>query len=290
MKVLSLVPNKAGDIPCKISNFPDGQQDVTIHDHFMIQSVITDRTPVKIVSRLNSFSHLELIICATKALRGLGIKEIHLYVPYLLGARSDRRFVKGGTSYLRDVLAPVINSLQFESVSVLDPHSDVAEACINNFVPISNKYFVKEALVKINNRTQDGIVFVSPDAGAMKKIYSVVDHVHFNGEVLVCSKVRGLDGKILRTEVPLTSLEEKTYIIIDDICDGGRTFINIAEAIFKAHDGLPWKSKIYLIVTHGIFSAGFSTLKEHFDGIYCTNSYSEISEEYSNFVKQLNIW
>ncbi len=37
-------------------------------------------------------------------------------------------------------------------------------------------------------------------------------------------------------------------------------------------------AKVYLIVTHGIFSAGFAELTQYFEGIYTTNSYREIAD------------
>jgi ribose-phosphate pyrophosphokinase len=77
---------------------------------------------------------------------------------------------------------------------------------------------------------------------------------------------------------------DKDVFIIDDICDGGRTFIEIAKAVNEVrklsssvkpeHYG-----KNYLIVTHGIFSAGFGQLAEYFEGIYTTNSYSMIEND-----------
>lgn len=129
------------EIKFKISQFPDGQQDLTITQYNDIN--------IEILSRFNSFKDLELIICATKALRRLGIKTISLYIPYLLGARSDRQFVEGGTSYLVDVIAPIINSLGFETVTVIDVHSDVAAACIKNLKIISNLQLVRFALNNI---------------------------------------------------------------------------------------------------------------------------------------------
>lgn len=92
---------------------------------------------------------------------------------------------------------------------------------------------------------------------------------------------------------------EKDFIIIDDICDGGATFINIASKIKEYYKGFKYEPKIYLIVTHGIFSKGFKELSEYFDGIYCTNSYKNIRLDQpindilgadSNFVKQLNVF
>jgi hypothetical protein len=47
-----------------------------------------------------------------------------------------------------------------------------------------------------------------------------------------------------------------------------------------------------LIVTHGVFSAGFKPLFEYFEGIFCTNSIDDIHE--TSFagekVKQLDIF
>lgn len=70
----------------KVISFPDGQQDVVITGH------IKKTEEVLIQSRFNSFKDLEVIICAANALRRLGVKERNLYIPYLLGARSDREF------------------------------------------------------------------------------------------------------------------------------------------------------------------------------------------------------
>ncbi len=58
------------------------------------------------------------------------------------------------------------------------------------------------------------------------------------------------------------------YVIVDDICDGGATFIEIAKKI-KAADPF---ARIYLIVTHGIFSKHTRELAEYFENIYTTNS------------------
>ena len=51
--------------------------------------------------------------------------------------------------------------------------------------------------------------------------------------------------------------------------------------------------KIYLVVSHGIFSKGFKELSQYFDGIYCTNSYRDVAnDEYGEItnVKQLNVF
>lgn len=148
MKTLNLVYPEKSDIKYKISKFPDGQQNIVIHKIgiFNIPNIILKGEDIQIKSRLNNWLDLELITCAVASLRELGVEEIHLYTPYIMGARSDRKFEEGGNNYLRDVLCPIINSLNFKTVTCIDPHSDVLEACIKGFRKESNLELVKFAL------------------------------------------------------------------------------------------------------------------------------------------------
>jgi ribose-phosphate pyrophosphokinase len=234
---------------------------------------------VRICSRLNTFRDLELIICATAALRNTGIQSLSLYTPYFMGARSDRRFTEGDANYLKQVICPIINAQKFDAVIVLDPHSDVLEACLDNFEKIDNHDIVKSALTDIDNKNdaQDRIVLVSPDAGAYKKIFDVAQKFGIR-KIITATKVRDIKtGKILHTEIPvLDQHEDLKYVIVDDICDGGRTFIELAKAI---HDSRP-TAEVYLIVTHGIFSNSFYELSKHIKKVYSSNSYSDIDVEH----------
>ena len=289
MKTLDLTNLDNSDIKYKISKFPDGQQSITLDLENTIFS--SEAQSVVIKSRLNSFLDLELIICANQALIELGVinlafklKEISLYVPYFLGARSDRKFLKGQSNYLKTVICPIINSQNFSRVTILDPHSDVLEACLNNFQKTSNVTFAKEVIKELDN-----ITLVSPDAGALKKIYDVAQAVECT-DVIVANKLRDLKtGKIIRTEVPGINHEpgSKTFVICDDICDGGRTFVEIAKAIKDIRPKEIFNDKIYLVVTHGIFSAGFDELEKYFTGIYTTNSVKDIDNE---LVTQINVF
>jgi ribose-phosphate pyrophosphokinase len=293
-------------LSCKyeISRFPDGQQTIRIleHNYTKYSSLREQKTPIIIKSRLNTFQDLELIICANQALKEIGVKSVKLYIPYCIGGRSDRKFQEGGINYIKTVIAPIINSQNFDKVMIMDSHSDVLEACINNFVKLTNfnlgLMFLKE-LSDGKRDIKDKICLVSPDAGAYKKIFDFASWFGIK-EIITASKVRDLDsGKILKTVVP--SLEnhndEMKYVIQDDICDGGRTFIELAKAIKEQKPD----AKIYLVVTHGIFSAGFDLLVQYLDGIYCTNSIKDIQDgiivdtfsrhkTIHSFVKQLNIF
>jgi len=299
MKILDLT-EKSREIGIKhlefkVSKFPDGQQTIELPH----KSDITEEVTIK--SHLNTFRDLELIICATAALKNLNTPNIHLYVPYFIGGRSDRKFVDGGVNYLKDVISPIINLQGYKSVTVLDPHSDVLEATLDRFKKIDNTRLVKWALTDIDNTNaaREKIVLVSPDSGALKKVYNVAEKFQIDN-IIIANKHRDIKtGKITHTDVPGLDNEpgEKKYVIIDDICDGGRTFIEIAKVILEKRPKSVFGTKIYLIVTHGIFSAGFLDLSKYFDRIYSTNSYSDVNvEEVSDytvdkdFLKQLNIF
>lgn len=317
-ETLNLVnPNDIFTFKYEISRFPDGQQSLRlIEDGYNTFKSLRDSDSahgIRIYSRLNTFSDLEIIICATQALKEVGVKNINLYIPYCIGARSDRKFMEGGVNYVKHVIAPIINSQGYSKVTILDPHSDVLEACINNFEKQDNvdlvsfalqDYFLSKGFETWSASNFDGVRFISPDAGALKKVFHVAESVKYRNEVIIASKHRNLEtGKIDYTNVPMSVNDaDKDVFIIDDICDGGRTFIEIAKAVEEVrklsssvkpeHYG-----KNYLIVTHGIFSAGYAQLGEYFEKIYTTNSVKEIGEtEYHALeniptkVKQQNVF
>ena len=280
---LNLAYPNVSDILFKTVQFPDGQQDI------VLQSWPNLDQPVTVRSRMNSFKDIELIICANKALRNLGYNEIHLSVPYFLGARSDRKFTMGGNNYLKDVVCPVINLQKFATVTTMDPHSDVVEACTDNFRKINNVELVKWALTDIDNTftAHDKVVIVSPDSGAVKKGYHVAKRVGYTREIITAAKVRNVTtGQILYTSVPMEheyALDSK-FVMIDDICDTGRTFTEVVKVIKQKYPD----AKQYLIVTHGVFSTGFDELAKHFDYIYTTNSIADVTG--FDFVKQMNVY
>lgn len=282
MKILNLTSLEKSDIKYKISKFPDGQQQITIDlERSKFTHEIADyysNCIIQIKARLNNFQDLELIICATKSLRNLGVKEIHLYTPYFLGARSDRQFEVGSNRYLADVMCPIINSLNFESVTVLDAHSNVLSNLLNNFKNVSNKQLVEWSILNImkdNKQQGDSYdknhIWISPDAGASHKIYKLADEIGYNGHIITCSKERDIDGKLIKLVVPMfIEPAVKDLIIIDDIFDYGTTFTNIAKEIKQIHN-----NKLYLIVTHSIQTEGLQEALKYFEKIYTTNSYKQ---------------
>lgn len=313
-ETLNLVnPQDKLSVNYRINRFPDGQQSIDILETEVPVSTFhqlrNQTTPITIKSRLNSFKDLELIICANQALRNIGVKSVKLYIPYMLGGRSDRKFQEGGVNYLKDVICPIINQQGFDEVKVMDPHSDVIEACLNNFVKLT-PYKLYEKVMrdyiesKVENPSSEDVIValnnirvLSPDAGALKKVYDIAGFIGNKNDIIIASKHRDVTtGKITHTEVPLSVHDaDKDLFIFDDICDGGRTFLEIAKVIRQTQSlssavHPDRHGKIFLIVTHGIFSSEeqLKELNELCDGIYCTNSYNTFDE--STNIKQINIF
>jgi ribose-phosphate pyrophosphokinase len=81
-------------------------------------------------------------------------------------------------------------------------------------------------------------------------------------------------GAITSTKVNIEKhVGDKNFLIMDDICDGGRTFIELAKVLRPLTTG-----KIMLYVTHGIFSAGLEVFLGYIDEIYCANSWLPAQE------------
>jgi ribose-phosphate pyrophosphokinase len=223
---------------------------------------------VVITNRFVDGNDLMEVLIVKDALQRRGIEKFELIMPYVPYARQDRECVEG-ESFTLKVFTNLINSANFNKVTVLDAHSDVAPALLNNCVNIPNHDYVKLTYHLIGEKD---VVLVSPDSGANKKCNKLFESVKVFNDMVKCDKVRNVhNGSLKGFEVFTNDLEGRTCLIVDDICDGGRTFVGIAEELKKKNAG-----DLYLFVTHGIFSYGLEELDKHFERIFTTNSFKDI--------------
>lgn len=184
----------------------------------------------------------------------------YLDLPYFPYARQDRRTGKYEPHSMR-VIGKFINSLEFDGVTVVDPHSDVVEAIVNNLTIIPQEKLF-HSIVKISSET----IILAPDAGSLKKIYKCA--ALYGNKVVCANKIRDTaSGKIVGVDVPnWNEIHDQEVIIIDDIIDGGRSFIEISKFL----EGVGcFPRRLNLYATHGIFSNGKSELNLYFDRISC---------------------
>lgn len=193
--------------------------------------------------------------------------KVELHLPYLPYARQDRVCNTGEALSLK-VMADLINGLRADTVTLYDPHSDVAGALIQNVKLIPQDILLQELVPFIREKNA---AVIAPDAGAEKKTLRFAKSLPEGTEVLFGSKVRNLKtGQITETTVR-GDATGKNVLIIDDICDGGRTFIELAK-VLKAQGAV----EVYLYVTHGIFSKGLEPLAPYFDQIFCYFAFPEV--------------
>lgn len=232
------------------------------------------RTHINVTTRLNSMNDLGMLMVAMDAIHrhASAPYETSLVVPYFPGARQDR--AQPGTALTAKVFADAVNNMGFSSVLIFDPHSDVVRALINNCKTYSNHKLVRKVVERIFEKYEQKQVFnlIVPDAGAAKKAFDLYAVLSRSGgyNMVQCLKHRDPEtGELTKFEVMGNNLiPGQPGIIVDDICDGGGTFLGLADVLQK--QGI---NDLYLVVSHGIFSRGFSQLQKYFKGIYTTDSF-----------------
>jgi ribose-phosphate pyrophosphokinase len=205
--------------------------------------------------------NLALIVDALR--RRDPLVQLELAIPYLPYARQDR-VCNPGEPLAVSVMADLINSLGFRRVEVMDCHSDVGSALIRNCRSVPVAEVLARALPAL---AWNKVTLVAPDAGAVKKVHEAARNLGADG-VVCCSKVRDTaTGNISHVEVP-GDLGGKYLLVVDDIFDGGRTFIELGRALRQQNP-----AGLGLWVTHGIFSKGYDEVAAIYDSIDTTNSF-----------------
>ena len=238
---------------------------------------VADCEKVTITAHLTDTNKIFELALLTDAIRRINPAiAIDLVCPYLPAARQDRVCDSGEALSLK-VITTFINSLNFNLVTVWDVHSDVSLALLDRVHNVGPEHFLDPQLDAERNRDSRKYVLVSPDAGAVKKVTKVAKQ--FNLPMITASKIRDpKTGEISGTEIHLTEESlHKTFLIVDDICDGGRTFTELAKAIQRQHRiSAGVDAKIELYVTHGIFSKGVDIFEDVFNVVYTANLFPNL--------------
>ena len=191
--------------------------------------------------------------------------NLHLDMPYVPYARQDR-ICNEGDSFQLKVVAKMINDMAFATITSVDPHSSVSAGVLDNFYSVDQF----DVFSKIKSNWSD-VYIVAPDQGAVKKSEDFAKSVNAAG-VITCSKVRDMStGKIIGLRIIDEVDHGVNLFVLDDLCDGGRTFIEVAKALHaKCHWGKI--AQLELAVTHGLFTKGVGVVKDFYDEIYTTDS------------------
>lgn len=229
--------------------------------------------PMVLKERINSYEDLFYVRAVADIIKRYRFGTNWLFIPCMFGQRSDRRFDRHQSFDLK-LITDVINACDFDVVKILDPHSDVTLALVNNSEKVSSLEYVKQSIdhyhawnTAHHNGTEDPIL-VSPDAGAFKKVFGYGQELGY--EVVGANKCRNKDGTITLSFTG--DVKNRACFIVDDLCDGGYTFILLTEALKKQG-----AREVYLYISHGLFSKGFAPLHQAgITHVYCTNSVKDL--------------
>lgn len=222
--------------PIEIGSFPDGT---------ILMKQLTYNT-TEIAWKYENDREFLALIYLVKHLRSIGYTRIELYMPYIPNARMDRVKNIYEDVFTLKYFTELLNSLNLDRVTVLDPHSDVSAALINNVRVITAESRVKEAILRMNEKegvnTDDMLIFY-PDAGSAKRYSDMLQRYYIYG-----SKKRDWEtGNIVGLDIIDNGFDlvGKDILIVDDICSRGGTFYHSAKKLKEL--GV---NKIFLYVSH----------------------------------------
>ena len=227
-------------VPSKVSTFADGESSVEFlenirgEDVFIVQSTCT---PV-------NDSLMELMIMVDAAKRSSAAR-ITAVIPYFGYARQDRKSASR-TPITAKLIADLLTTAGAHRVLTMDLHAGQIQGFFN--IPVddltSRLVFAKD--IKHNVGTDEGTVFVSPDAGGVVRARKFADMFH--ADIAIVDKMRPMAG---RSEVMnlIGDVKGKHAILVDDIVDSGGTLCNAAKAIMDAG-----ALSVRAYITHGVLS------------------------------------
>lgn len=220
---------------------------------------------VHIFAKIRTWADFGTLLVVTDALGAQGV-QINLFMPYLPGARQDRN-PDGLTPLTPRIYSRALSRVR--NLTCCDPHSEEALLAYNqNRTPKVRVVDVSLVIADLVKGTKYDFI-LCPDKGATQRAQNAATRLGIK-RVLHCEKKRDFEtGQLSGFVVPQISGHG---LLVDDICDGGGTFVGIRKAYNDRQGTSPNGVTLDLFVTHGIFSKGLGVLKD-FGHVYTTNSF-----------------
>lgn len=255
----------------KLSKFPDNSVKFILKED--IENRFTSVPTIVVRTRLLSNDDIIALALVKDVIdnKYVNVKTI-LKIDYMMYQQDDRRF-KTEESFGLKVISNFINTMKWDKIKIFHPHSDKVEF-IDNCIITSNQSFVEDAILDVRSYTFNKFPYwVIPDSGAFKTQFKQIENIEYPN-FITCMKSRNHETGDIETVVNVGDLSGQACFIVDDICLGGRTFIQIAQKLREKNCG-----ELYLIISHGVFNQGIEHLLEYFDYIYTTDSICNIEHE-----------
>lgn len=250
MQILNLASAARSNIPWYKIFFPDGEVQIRLGEFSRKDSVQVD-------CRVTNSEDLFVLMQVIDILNRHEV-DYTVNIRYLMSQRMDRVMDFNSPLSLKIVLECLSGA---RAIDVFCPHNAEALRRFSNEIAQPTKIGLWDAFI---DEISEGKQIILPDAGAVKR-YADIDNC------IICDKVRDIaTGKI--TSIKVTNPDnftDKPLLIVDDLCDGGGTFIGIAKAIKEIKPN----ADISICVAHMVNQKGIINLSENFTHVWFTNSY-----------------
>lgn len=231
---------KIGNTPVTVEHFPDGTQRI---NDFPIGGIVSGGA-FKIANITWQYENDEELVSLMYVVGHLrdffGDKfiTINLKLPYIPNARMDRVHDPKSECFTLKHFCRFINSLNFDSVEVCCPHSDVAVALIDRCTVVMLPYFnnAVDSVTKEFKMRKRNVIIYFPDAGAMKRFSSLPCMKGYSfcyGEKVREWNTGRINGLKIHLPDTIASLDERVVMIVDDIVSYGGTLAYSADELKK---------------------------------------------------------
>lgn len=233
--------------------------------------------PPRLLARIHHSDELLALLMYLGAVRG---QVQQLAIPYLPYARQDRVAVPGDPVAI-EVLAELLVSSGVRDFATVDAHSPAAAAAFARLgatlTDLPAAPWLDRYLAPLQTRPDQPVWFVVPDKGARPRTAAAAAALSRPDRPigLVYAEKRrdpesgALTGFGIAEDSPAALGADPLVVIVDDICDGGGTFLGVASALRERYGPIP----LHLWTSHGIHSRGLTALAEHYTTIGCTDSF-----------------
>lgn len=267
MTSLNLVSLSKSDIKYRVDVFPDGEPSLVVESELNHKEI----EKVRITTRLSSMNDVFVLLQAIDILNRHGL-DFNVYITYLMSMRMDR-VMDWNRPYSLSIMANILkNAIGDHEIYVFEPHSKKTLDLLGAKEYTNEHTYMRQNLMSHvrENLAFDANTIVYPDDGARARYKTCNDSVCFKKKRdLATGNIIGLE--FADKEDIDTIKIANNIVVIDDLCDGGRTFVGVAEKIreYNKH------AKLTIIVAHAVNPVGIKNMSENYDRVIISNSYSD---------------
>lgn len=260
MQILNLINKEKSNIDYSISRFPDGEIQITLGE-------INHKDKVQINCHITSAEELFILTQVCDILTRHGV-AFNICLFYLMSMRMDR-VMDFNRPFSLSIVCKILDNLGAIYISIYSPHSEEYKRFFKNTTV--EELDLGTFSYAVHDYEGGGFQLVLPDRGA-------IDRFYYDDNTIFGLKTRDLKtGKIISIGIENPEkIGNVPLIIRDDLCDGGGTFVRIAEAIRKVQPN----ANLSIYVDHMVNPKGIMTLSNTFSHVWFTNSYKDWRAEF----------